>query len=147
MDERFYRGAKPRKNGLEGLARLGIGTIIDLREQPDRREQLSVEAIGMRYINIPMNVRDCPGSEPIKHFLRIVNDPATGKFFVHCAGGRHRTGVIGAVYRLQFNQWNYEQAYREMKSFKFYTRWGHGALKKFVEDYWRTLSTNRHGLS
>jgi tyrosine-protein phosphatase SIW14 len=65
-----------------------------------------------------------------------VNDPATGKFYVHCAGGRHRTGAMGAVYRFQFYNWDFEQVYKEMKKFDFYTSWGHGAFKDFVKDYY-----------
>ena len=42
---------------------------------------------------------------------------------------------MGAVYRFNHYGWNYDQVYAEMKNYDFYTRWGHGDLKKFVEDY------------
>jgi protein tyrosine/serine phosphatase len=54
---------------------------------------------------------------------------------VHCAGGRHRTGVAGAVYRFNHYNWTYDQVYAEMKKYDFYTRFGHGDMKKFVQDY------------
>jgi protein tyrosine/serine phosphatase len=76
-----------------------------------------------------------PKEEQINGFLKLVNDPATGTMFIHCAGGRHRTGVMGAVYRFNVNHWTFDQAYAEMKDYDFYTRWGHGDLKTFVEDY------------
>lgn len=145
MDERFYRGARPRKNDYKGLAALGINTVIDLREKPNGYERLQVEANGMRYINIAMNDTDYPRSEQIDAFLSLVNEPTAGKFFVHCAGGRHRTGVIGAVYRFTVNHWSYDRVYREMKSYDFYTRWGHGALKTFVQDYSRQFQAKRPG--
>jgi len=56
-------------------------------------------------------------------------------------GGRHRSGVMGAMYRFNHDEWNYDRAYEEMKNYDFYTRFGHGALKKYVEDYWRGLQT------
>jgi hypothetical protein len=62
---------------------------------------------------------------------------------VHCAGGRHRTGVMGAVYRFNHYNWNYDQAYAEMKKYDFYTRWGHGDMKKFVQDYAATSSARQ----
>src|SRR5437879_2651270 len=99
MDDRFYRGAQPKEGDYRDLAALGIKTVIDLREDPVSYERNSVEASGMRYINIPMSDSVYPKAETIDRFLKIVDDPATGKFFVHCAGGRHRTGVMGAVYR------------------------------------------------
>ena len=89
----------------------------------------------MKYINIPMSDKDYPESAKIDQFLKLIDDPATGKFYVHCAGGRHRTGVMGAVYRFNRYNWNYDQAYAEMKKYDFYTRWGHGDMKKFVQDY------------
>jgi hypothetical protein len=72
-----------------------------------------------------------------------VDDPSTGKFFVHCAGGRHRTGAMGAVYGFEKYGWNYDQVYAEMKQFDFYTSWGHGDFKTFVEDYSRQMQA-RH---
>ena len=74
--------------------------------------------------------------------LKLVDDPSTGKFYVHCAGGRHRTGAMGAVYRFTRNGWNFDQVYSEMKNFDFYTAWGHGDFKDFVEDYWQQIQTH-----
>ena len=95
----------------------------------------------MRYVNIPMSDTSYPKDEQTAAFLKLVNDPATGKFYVHCAGGRHRTGVMGAVYRYTNYHWNYDQVYAEMKQYDFYTRFGHGDLKKYVEDYWQRIQT------
>jgi protein tyrosine/serine phosphatase len=135
MDERFFRGGQPKQNDYQQLAALGIKTVVDLREDPKAYEKQNVEALGMRYVNIPMSDKDYPPTDKISEFLKLVDDPSTGKFFVHCAGGRHRTGVIGAVYRFNHYNWNYEQVYAEMKKYDFYTRWGHGDMKKFVKDY------------
>ena len=136
MDDRFYRGAQPKEDDYRALAALGIRTIIDLRDKPTDYEKPAAEAAGMRYVNIPMDDKSYPKNEQIQAFLKVVDDPETGKFFVHCAGGRHRTGVMGAVYRFNHNNWNYDQAYTEMKKYDFYSRWGHGPLKKYVQDYW-----------
>jgi protein tyrosine/serine phosphatase len=135
MDDRFFRGAQPKENDYRQLAALGIKTVIDLQNEPTDYEKRDVEALGMRYVNIPMSDKDYPGSDKIAEFLKLVDDPATGKFYVHCAGGRHRTGVMGAVYRFNRYNWNYDQVYAEMKKYDFYTRWGHGDMKKFVQDY------------
>ena len=139
MNERFYRGAQPKQEDYKSLADLGIKTVIDLQDSPRSYEKPAVEALGMRYVNIPMDDKGYPKAEQIAAFLKLVDDPATGKFYVHCAGGRHRTGVMGAVYRFTHDHWNYEQAYTEMKQYDFYTTWGHGPLKQFVQDYWKQL--------
>ena len=135
MDDRFFRGAQPKQDEYKELAALGISTVIDLQDDPTTYEKQNVEALGMKYINIPMSDKDYPESAKIDQFLKLVNDPSTGKFYVHCAGGRHRTGVMGAVYRFNHYNWNYDQVYAEMKRYDFYTRWGHGDMKKFVQDY------------
>jgi protein tyrosine/serine phosphatase len=136
MDERFYRGAQPKEQDYKDLAALGIKTIIDLTADPKSYERSAVESLGMKYVNIPMIEKKYPTEEATKSFLKVVTDPGTGKFFVHCAGGRHRTGSMGAVYRYQFYDWNFEQVYAEMKKYDFYTSWGHGAFKDFVKDYY-----------
>ncbi|HKG48499.1 MAG TPA: tyrosine-protein phosphatase [Pyrinomonadaceae bacterium] len=135
MDERFFRGGQPKEEQFQQLATLGIKTVIDLRDNPEEYEKRNVEALGMKYMNIPMSDSSYPESGKVEEFLKLVDDPATGKFFVHCAGGRHRTGVAGAVYRFNHYNWNYDQVYAEMKKYDFYTRWGHGEMKKFVKDY------------
>ncbi len=136
MDERFYRGAQPKAKDFKALAALGIKTIIDLRADPEDYERAAVEAQGMTYLNIPMIGKKYPTEEATQAFLKAVGNPETGKFYVHCAGGRHRTGAMGAVYRYEFYDWNYDQAYKEMKQFDFYTAWGHGGFKDFVKDYY-----------
>lgn len=135
IDERFYRGAQPEEKDFKSLAALGIKTIIDLRDDPTSYEKRDAEAAGMRYVNIPMSDSSRPRDEQIDQFLKLANDPATGRFFVHCAGGRHRTGVMGAVYRMTHDGWGFDQAYKEMKNYDFYTRFGHGSLKDYVQDY------------
>ena len=135
MDDRFFRGAQPKESDYKQLAALGIKTIIDLRNDAKPYAKQSAEAAGMKYVNIAMSDKDYPPSEKIAEFLKLVDDPTTGKFYVHCAGGRHRTGVMGAVYRFNQYNWNYDQVYAEMKKYDFYTRWGHGDMKKFVQDY------------
>jgi protein tyrosine/serine phosphatase len=135
MDERFFRGAQPDEGDFKALASLGIKTIIDLRDDPTSYEKRAAEAAGMRYVNIPMSDSSRPRDEQIDRFLKLANDPATGRFFVHCAGGRHRTGVMGAVYRMTHDGWGFDQAYKEMKNYDFYTRFGHGSLKDYVQDF------------
>ena len=118
------------------MASLGVKNIIDLTDNSREKEQPAVEAAGMRYVNSPIVDRKTPSEAQIAEFLKLVNDPETGKFYVHCAGGRHRTGVMAAVYRFHNDNWNYDQAYAEMLKFDFYTANGHGKQLDFVKDYW-----------
>ena len=143
MDENFYRGARPKPEDFRNLAALGVKTVIDLTDNSREREQPAVEAAGMRYVNIPIVDKAYPGAEQVSAFLKVANDPATGKFFVHCAGGRHRTGIMGAVYRFNHDHWNFDRAYAEMKQYDFYTSNGHGKQLDFVQDYWQQFQAKQ----
>ena len=140
MDERFYRGGRPKQKDFADLKALGIQTVIDLTDNTPQ-ERAYVEAQGMRYVNIAIPDKQDPTDAQITEFLKVVNDPATGKFYVHCAGGRHRTGVMGAVYRFNNYHWNFDQVYQEMLNFDFYTSNGHGGQKTFVENYAKRFQT------
>ena len=142
MDNRLYRGAQPNESDYKDLKTLGVKTVVDLTDSPKSYEKRDVEALGMRYVNIPMSDSSYPKAEQINAFLKLVNDSSTGTMFLHCAGGRHRTGVMGAVYRYNVNHWNFDQVYTEMQDYDFYTKWGHGDLKTFVEDYGQKMASN-----
>ena len=142
MDDRFFRGARPKGEDYKALAELGVKTVIDLTDNSRAEEQPAVEAAGLRYINIPMVDKSYPSIEQVNEFLKVVNDPETGKFFVHCAGGRHRTGVVGAVYRFNHDGWNLEQVLAEMNQYDFGSGFGHGKQKNFVKDYWKQFQAN-----
>ena len=135
MDERFFRGAQPEQGDYQALKDLGITTVIDLREDPEEYEKAAVEALGMKYYNVPMSGWKYPKDRTIDEFMKIVNDAETGKFFLHCKAGIHRTGVLGAVYRFEKNSWDYDKAYKEMKNYNFSWWIVHGRLKSFVKDY------------
>src|ERR1044072_8233845 len=79
MDDRFFRGARPKDEDYQALAALGVKTIIDLTDNSRDEEQPAVEAAGLRYVNIPMVDKAYPSMEPINPFLKVVDDPTTGK--------------------------------------------------------------------
>jgi protein tyrosine/serine phosphatase len=143
MDQNFYRGARPKSEDFKNLAALGIKTVIDLTDNSREREEPAVKAAGMRYVNIPIVDKAYPSTEQVNAFLKVANDPATGKFYVHCAGGRHRTGIMGAVYRFNHDHWNYDRAYAEMLQYDFYTSNGHGKQLNFVQDYWQQFQAKQ----
>ncbi|PYS99916.1 MAG: hypothetical protein DMF63_09590 [Acidobacteria bacterium] len=139
MDERFFRGAQPLESDYQALKDLGINTIIDLRNDPTTYEKAAVEALGMKYVNISMSGWKSPKQADIDTFLALIKDPSTGKFFVHCKAGIHRTGVIGAAYRYTNDGWDYDKVYKEMKDYHYSSGLVHGALGSFVKKMGRNL--------
>jgi tyrosine-protein phosphatase SIW14 len=136
INDSYYRGAQPERRDYADLAALGVKTVIDLTAEGRSEEKALVQAAGMKFYRIPMTTTDRPSSATISQFLTLVNDPANQPVFVHCQGGRHRTGVMTAVYRMTRDGWNSEQAYQEMKRYNFEGFPGHPVLKSFVYDYY-----------
>ena len=133
INEHYYRGALPAGQDFADLAKLGIKTMIDLTNgDGDSEEQRLAESAGMRFVKIAMSTRIVPTTEQISTFLSIVNDPASQPVYVHCVGGKHRTGVMTAIYRMTSEKWAPEQAFKEMKSYKFGADFLHPEFKKFV---------------
>jgi protein tyrosine/serine phosphatase len=143
VNENFYRGAQPEAEQYEQLAALGVKTILDLRDDPKSYAKTMAERAGLRYINLPLSDTRYPTEEKVKQFLDLANSEQNWPIFVHCAGGRHRTGAMLAVYRMTNEGWDVNRAYEEMKDYDFYTRWGHKAMKTFVFDYYKELQTRR----
>jgi protein tyrosine/serine phosphatase len=135
INANFYRGAQPERGDYKALAELGVKTIIDLRDDWRKEAKGLVEASGMKYVLIAMDDRGKPTEAQIQEFMKTANDPANQPVFVHCKGGRHRTGLVTAIYRMENDGWTAEQAYDEMKEFDFSYGYGHGDLKTYVFDY------------
>jgi tyrosine-protein phosphatase SIW14 len=135
VNPNFFRGEQPEGRDYADLAALGVKTVIDLRADYESSEPRLVEAAGMKYVRIPMTMHVRPTSEQLELFLQIVNTPAQQPVYVHCKGGRHRTGVMTAVYRMEQDGWTADQAFREMKRYKFGMEFLHSEFKDFVYGY------------
>jgi protein tyrosine/serine phosphatase len=138
----YYRGAQPDERDYTDLAALGIKMVIDLQQDGRADEERLATAAGMKFHRIPMTVHVPPTSEQLAAFLRLVNDPANQPVYVHCAGGRHRTGVMTAVYRMTRDGWSADQAFKEMKQYEFGPDFMHPEFKKFVYGYHVPPPTN-----
>ena len=131
----YYRGAQPKGDDYRDLAALGVKTIIDLTKDGRDDERGFVEAAGMHFVRIPLTTSEAPSADAVAEFLKIVNDPANQPVYVHCQGGRHRTGTMTAIYRMTQDHWTADQAYQEMKQYRFEGFPGHPELKDFVYHY------------
>ena len=146
VNDHIYRGGQPEDDEYGQLVAVGIKTVIDLREEPENYARRAAQSAGLHYINIRLNSKRPPTMRESNQFLQLVNDEKNWPVFVHCAGGRHRTGVLLAIYRMEMDGWTARQAYDEMKDFKFYSNWGHGDMKDYVFDYYNRLVARRAAL-
>jgi tyrosine-protein phosphatase SIW14 len=136
VNPNFYRGAQPKGHDYTDLAALGVKAILNLTsDDAVTDERVMTEHAGMTYFQIPMTTHEAPTAAQLTQFLKIVDDPANQPVYVHCAGGRHRTGVMTAAYRITEEGWTADQAFKEMKQYKFGADFLHLEFKQFVYGY------------
>jgi protein tyrosine/serine phosphatase len=141
VDPMYFRGAQPEGRDYADLAALGVKTIINLTsDDAEANEQAMAGQAGLKYFQIPMTTHEPPSPAQLAEFLNIVNDPGSQPVYVHCVGGRHRTGVMTAAYRITQDGWTPDQAFQEMKQYKFGADFLHPEFKKFVYGYTAQLA-------
>lgn len=143
VDDHYYRGSQPDREQVSELKRLGIKTVIDLRKDNVKDEPEWVKSAGMQYFNIPLKASVPPTEEQTDYFLSLVNNRANWPVYIHCKGGRHRTGALTAVYRITQDGWTADRAFQEMKDYEFDSGLfgGPQAQKRFVYSFYERYRT------
>jgi protein tyrosine/serine phosphatase len=137
INDVLFRGAQPKENGLAELKKLGITTIVDLRGEHQEKsdwERGAAEALGMRFVHLPVSGWAPPTDEQVAQFLALFRDDPHQKVFVHCRFGDDRTGVFVAAYRMAVDKWSPEKAMEEMYFFGFNGFW-HPSMKKYISEF------------
>ena len=135
VNDNYFRGSQPRGTDYRDLAVLGVKTVIDLQVDGPSNESGLVKAAGMNFFRIGMRTTAAPTDAQVAQFFEIVTNPANQPVYVHCAGGRHRTGTMTALYRMAFDGWTPAQAYGEMKQYRFEGFPDHPVLRNYVYAY------------
>jgi protein tyrosine/serine phosphatase len=135
VDERIYRGAQPAAPDFRSLARMGVKTILDLREGEEhaRAEQELARAAGLQYVNVPMSGLGPPTAAQTSRALAVLQDAASGPVFVHCLRGADRTGTVIACYRIAHDQWPNQKALDEALTFGM--SWTERGMRNYVLHY------------
>jgi protein tyrosine/serine phosphatase len=133
VNEHIYRGGQPTQEGFKHLAKLGVKTVIDVRETSSRSaaEEKLVNSLKMKYVAVPMF--NCPSREQAAKVLAIMHDESAGPVFIHCRRGADRTGTLVACYRISHDKWENEKALQEARSLGM--RWWEWTMFKFVRAF------------
>jgi protein tyrosine phosphatase (PTP) superfamily phosphohydrolase (DUF442 family) len=118
VDANVYRGGQPSPEAFRHLAKLGVRTVVDLREAGSRSlaEQRVVTAAGMKYLNVPMTGLTPPTEAEITRLLGIMVDSGAGPVFVHCKRGADRTGAVIAAYHIVHHRWDNARALKDAEA-------------------------------
>ena len=115
VDAHVYRGAQPTSEGFQYLAKIGVKTVVDLRETGGRSkvEERMVSNAGMRYVSVPMSGLRPPTDMEMHKILGMLEDGASGPVFVHCRRGADRTGAVIAAYHIDHDNWDNVRALQD----------------------------------
>lgn len=116
----LYRGAQPGREGFVQLQKMGVRTVVNLREFHNDRKLMA--GLGLRYVQLPFNPVE-PEDELVAKFLKVVGDPANQPVFVHCQAGADRTGTMVVMYRVVEQGWPVAEAVKELPRFGFHMVW------------------------
>lgn len=114
VNDHLYRGGQPSADLFQSLKKLGIKTVIDLRDGKHQysAEKLLVESIGMQFISVPLTMH-APTDDEIAKILGLIETKSLWPVFLHCQGGRDRTSTVIACYRISHDGWSNQKAYVE----------------------------------
>ena len=129
----IWRSAQPNPNKLRSYRDdYGIEAILNLRDDADEKERAGAESLGLAYWAVPMADDAIPEARQV---TGIINTLRSGiPMLIHCKGGRHRTGLAVACYRVREQGWSKEEAWREAERYGYYSAFGHGPLKEWFWD-------------
>lgn len=133
----LYRSGQPTEFGLTHLVRAEHArTILSLQlfdpllyrgcfdpgQADGQRETAFVASLGVNFVQWPLGSEGhWPWITPwqFEQFFKLMDDPANLPVAIHCSGGRHRTGTLAALYRLEYDRWPIDRVLEEMYAFSF----------------------------
>ncbi|MGC2404607.1 MAG: protein-tyrosine phosphatase family protein [Acidobacteriaceae bacterium] len=121
VTQNLYRGGQPTSDGFNALHAMGVGIVVDFREDRTEivTEKRQVESLGMKSIEIPWSANHEPSNAQIVEFLDLVRANPEAKIFVHCRRGADRTGVMIAAYRIAIEHEPVAEALSEMHRYHY----------------------------
>jgi len=158
---KVYRSGQLTAEGFtDWVGRLGIKTIIQVQDEfPDPnldqrffgggtiQETELCRQLGVHYVYLPPDLIErsrVPEERPkaIDRFLALMDDPANYPVLIHCRAGLHRTGVLSAVYRMEYDGLSQEEALQELKAHGF-GEWPCTSANDYIKQY---ILTYRRGV-
>jgi len=111
----FFRSAQPNKEGYALLDKMGVKTILNLKDKLSaEREREAVKRYGMSVESVAMSGFATPSFEQMDRALAVLKT-ARRPLLVHCAHGKDRTGFVVASYRVVEEKASIPDAVKEAK--------------------------------
>jgi tyrosine-protein phosphatase SIW14 len=133
----LYRSGQPRGLGLAWVKHSGVRTLINLRK-PDSdgtpEEKAFAAENGLNFHNFSIGSSHADIEQTVARFLAIVDDQSNWPILVHCSRGKERSGVLSAVFRIEYDRWPNDQALQE--TYRLGLEKGHMPIpENFIKNY------------
>jgi protein tyrosine phosphatase (PTP) superfamily phosphohydrolase (DUF442 family) len=104
IDDRLAASGQPDEQELAAIAAAGYTVVINLALHDNPRYALAdepgtVAALGMKYINIPVQF-DAPNDEDLAAFFAVMDEHRDAKLWVHCAANKRVSVFLGLYWHL-----------------------------------------------
>jgi protein tyrosine/serine phosphatase len=121
VTDNLYRGGQPSLDGFNTLRAMGVGMVVNFREESGETatEKREVESLGIKYVGIPWSAIHSHPTAQVVQFLDLVRANPNTRIFVHCHRGADRTGLMIAAYRISVEHETAAQAVAEMHQFHY----------------------------
>jgi tyrosine-protein phosphatase SIW14 len=158
---KLYRCGQLTADGFaDAITHYHIRTVINVQDEyPDPdidkcffsgetvKESALCKQLGVRYVYLPPDLIPrhlIPEQRPeaIEKFLALMDDPSAYPVLIHCRAGLHRTGVLTAVYRMEYDRWGPEETLHELKANGF-SEWQCTSANDYIKQY---ILTYRRGI-
>ena len=133
----LYRSGQPRGLGLAWVKHSGIRTLINLRNPHSDgtpEEKAFAAENGLNFYNFSIGSSHEDIAQTVERFLAIVDDKSNWPILVHCSRGKERSGVLSAVFRIEYDLWSNDQALQE--TYRLGLEEGHMPIpENFINNY------------
>lgn len=110
LDAKLYRSAQPDEAGFAAIKRLGITTVLNLRDFHNDADEAAGLGLNLQRIEMEAGKITVP---QLVEALRLIR-AAEGPVLIHCWHGSDRTGTVAALYRMVMQGWRQEEAIDEL---------------------------------
>ena len=112
-DAQIYRSAQPDEESFPELKRVGIRSVLNLRQGFKDSVKYKEAFDGIREYECGVNAGMMKQADLVRA-LKIIKE-APRPLLIHCLHGSDRTGTVVAAFRIAVQNWEVEKAIAEMR--------------------------------
>ena len=125
LDDKLFRSEQLTEKDYELLRKNNINTLINLRFFDRNDDRQAFGKTSLTLVNTPLLTWSITPQEVARVLWQIEQHQRNGAVLIHCYHGADRTGLISAMYRVVYQNWELSEAKREMMQgpYGFHSVW------------------------